>query len=149
MKLWLYKICGWFVIVAGLLWSLGNAYYNIIGNLRHAAYFGPGTFFMEFIVGGVLGSLGILFAFLLPGIVYLKVGSGKIKPDKLILWAARLTLFGIVLILLATLISLMAWCGPGINSYECVIPVFFLGVIPTGILYGLGLILLIISKFKR
>lgn len=149
MRSSLYNTTGWFVIVAGLLWSLGNVYYNIIGNLRLFADFGPGTIFMELIVGGVLGTIAILLLFLLPGIFYLKVGTGKIMQNKLISWAAGLTLCGVILILLATIISSMTFCRHNWTGYECFLPVFFLGVIPAGVLYGIGLILLIINWFKR
>ncbi len=149
MRSSLYKTTGWLAIAAGLLWFLGNVYYNVIGNLRLFADFGPGTIFMELFVGGVLGSIGILLVFLLPGIFYLKVGDRKIMQNRLISWAAGLTLCGVILMLLVAIISSMAFCRHNWTGYECVIPVFFLGVIPAGVLYGIGLILLIINWLKR
>ncbi len=147
MKNFWFSLAGWLVIIAGLIWSLGNAHANILGEINRAAYFGTSLNLFEFLVGGILGSLTILVLFLAPGIFYLRVGMNKVRQNKLIQWSVGLTLFGLALIILSALVEAIFIC-PGL---KCDLPIFtfIVGVIPAGILYGVSLVLLIINWFRR
>ena len=126
MKNYWFAFLGITVIIAGLLSAYLNSFtsYDFFGDL------------------GILGTPLLLLASLIPGIFYLRVSAGKARQTALVQWAAKITLFGIALVLLSFIVELIA-C-PGLKCDLSLVPTLFFGVIPAGILYGASLILLII-----
>ena len=140
MKSSLHKLAGWIVLLAGLVWILGNIYVNIIALI--ISYYPINLY--EIIFGGVIGSLLILVVFLFPGLFYLKVGSNKIQQNKLINASTILPLIGAALIILAAILEFVIFC-PGTGCEIPGIVTLILGIIPAGFLYGLAVVLLIIN----
>jgi len=138
-----YLLASIFVILAGVVWVVGNIGANIFGEFSRAEYFGIGVYWSEILLGGVLGSIALALAFFPAGIALLKLG--KQKQTKLGNWSVILILVGIALVLLLTIISLPS-CLQHTNQ-ECLLSVFLFGVIPAGVLYGISLLLLIINWF--
>ena len=141
MKSLLHKLAGWLVLLAGLVWISGNIYFNIIPLIF--SYI-P-SYFNDIFFAGIIGSLLILVAFLFPGLFYLKVGSNKIKQNKLINASSILIIIGAALIIVFAIIEFFIICRPLEKCEILGLGTFIFGIIPAGFLYGLAVVLLIIS----
>lgn len=150
MKSSWYKFSAWLLIIIGII--------STIFYMWEAVEFGggpepflPSLFFILFrIVGGIF----FFLLFLIPGILYLKIK----ESNKLTKWSVWLTLIGMVWIILVFLYGVLYGVfscqgapSPGLD--ECLAPGIVLGMglglIPSGILYGIAIILLIINWFRN
>lgn len=140
-KIW-YWISGIFVLLAGFSWVIGNISANVFHLLPRIAELGTDIYY-EILVGGILGSVLLSLAFFPAGIILLRLENKK--QTRLTNWSVILIIVGIALVLLLTIISLPQCLQ--YQTQECLLPIFLMGIIPAGILYGISLLLLIINWF--
>lgn len=101
----------------------------------------------EIVIGGILSSILVFVLGFYPGLFYYRFGKYEKKDSNLVKFGFWLSIMaGILIILVSTLIffSCIGGCdglGEGI--------LFFMIAIPALIIYSIGILLLIIFKFKK
>ena len=147
-KLW-YYFAGIVTFLFGLVWVLGNLYFNVLNYLLNRGFrSGFAQVFGEVIIGGILGSFAIAIIFILPAIFYFKLAN-KDKQNKLLNWSTSLTVVAGFIMLIFIFFLLFNYFLYGLPDGIAVGITFLFFSIPTGIIYSVALLLLVINWFRN
>ena len=126
----LYKITGWSLITIGIIWIIINQF----------------IFFRDEIGVGILFSVLIFGLSFFPGKYYLKISDDESKHNKLTNSSVHLTIIGIIILVIFSVIALIACPLPDMcRGYGFLI--IYIGLFPGACFSAIALILLIKAIF--
>jgi hypothetical protein len=135
------KISAWILIVSGIIYTILNLYFSFSGPTIEDMLYEAGF--------GLLFSILIFVLSFFPGKYYLRISDKESKQNKLTNASLILTISGIALIVLA-FFAMLIICPPSTNTCDGLgLTIIFYGIFPAAVLYAIGMLLLMINRFKK